>query len=518
MAVTISCQSCGYQYDGTGLQAGVQFQCTQCGNMVVVGQAPGRKAPTKGAPAARGGPAPRGPKPMGRAGGPRAAQPYGAPGAQGGPQGAAFGPPKKDNTMMIMGIIGGVIVVGMIAAIVMMTSSKENQQQQSKADDDRRAREEKEAQLKKNEQVKKDGEARIATIQAATQAGPRIAGMLASKDMTALSAMFDWTAVWEDFKNQLEKREKKPPTNPDGSPKLDKAGRPVPSDYDKFMDNPLFCDGDWEKDEKGNPTGRYKGSNIKGPDGIRQRMMGYIEMMYGGVDAQADEAAMDKQKTPAEAKFSLTLGGKVLLGRMVMIKSTAASNKYLNFYVGAAAGDTNVRILRFEDSGVLENLKQKEAAYVRKTPTNDNQFENPDRERPRDPNNPDTAGPDENPPADLAPAKKTGAACPQALINIFRDLRDGKSVTDAQIKVVQDQSRSKEDRKAFIGACVDALIDHFEKRNRMELQNLSRSLFRIYERAIGYPEKEATFDPTTFDPANDYPLRVWYDFYERYGK
>lgn len=506
---TITCGSCGMQYDGTGMKSGVQFKCTQCGNMVVVGGAGGKPMGKPMGKATRG---PGGPARAARPGMRGPAGPAGEPGQQ--PYGAPI--PKKNNSMMVFGIIGGVVVVGMIALIVVMTTGQASSQRAAKEADEQRAKEEKEKQLKANEKVKADGEERRKTIDAGTQGGERIASLLTSGDLNALGAMFDWDVVQKDFVQQLEKQSKDTPKKADGTDDLDKNGKVKASAYEKFLNDPVFCEGEWEKREDGSPSGLYKGKMPRGSDGLRQRMMEYIEKMYAKANATMDTASMEKASVKGNDRFSMTIDGKLYMGRVCMIKS-AAAGKLLNFFVGAQQGDTNVRILRFDDPQRMENLKQMEAKFQRKEqPQGADQFTNPDREKPKEGpgEEPGEEGPAE---ADLPEAKKTSAQCPQDLVNLFRDLRDGKEITNPQIRTLQDQSRTKADRKAFIGALLDVLIDKFKEGKRFECANISKALFAVWGGACGYPEKDCTYPADgNFDASNDYPLRVWYDFYNRY--
>ncbi len=512
MSATITCAACGMQYDGTGMQAGVQFQCTQCHKMVVVG-GQGK------APARPGRPGPG--KPMGRAAGPRGAgargaggpAPYGANQQQQEPGFAANAPKKGMSGPVVVGIVGGVALIAMIGLAIGLTGKKTGEAEQAKADEAKKFQEDKAAAAKKAAETNKESADRLATITAGTNQGAKIASAMAAKDMAGLGAMFDWNLLQEDFNSQLQKKEKKAPLNTDGTPKLNKDGTPVKSDYEKFMNHPLYCEGEWTKMPDGRPTGSFVGNAVRSSESIRVEVMAYIEATYGGVGANVDLEAMDQQKTPPDARFSMNLSGKVYMGRVCMIKSEASKGKFLSFYVGGLQGDTNVKIMRFEDGSALENLKQIHAKYQPKTERGSGEFENPDRVR--DPNNPDSEGP-EKPAETIAEAKKTGEQCPQSLQNIFRDISSGKEITPAQVRVCQDQARPAKERKAFIGACVDALMDLVAKSSRLEAQNLSRSLFAIYGAIVGYDEKEVTYTAQTFDQANDFPLRAWYAVYTKY--
>ena len=117
----------------------------------------------------------------------------------------------------------------------------------------------------------------------------------------------------------------------------------------------------------------------------------------------------------------------------------------------------------------------------------------------------------------LPEAQKTGGQCPRDLVNIIRDLRDGKDLTNPQVKTLQDQSRHTADRKLFIGALVDMLIDFYKEKKRTECEVISKALFKVWGNGCGYDEKTATFDRQTFDEnTTDFPVRVWYDYYTRY--
>ena len=505
---TITCGSCGMQYDGTGMKAGVQFQCTQCQAMVVVGAPAGGKKPMGKATRGPGGPARAAGRPGMRgpaAGGAPEQQPYAAP------------VPAKNNSVMMFGIIGGVIVVGLIATVIIMTTNKGSQQRAAQEAEAQREKDEKAAQERKNAEVKNDSAARTKTIDAGTQAGNTIASALANKDLTGLAAMFDWDVVQKDFCQQLEKQSKDAPTK-DGQPELDKAGKPKISNYQKFLNDPIFCDGEWEKRDDGRYSGVYIGKMPRGSDSLKARLMWYIENSYAGAGASMDTAAMEKASAKGNDKFSMTIDGKLYLGRVCMIKSAAAP-KLLQFFVGGMQGEVNVKILRFDDPQRAETVKQLEAKFQRKDEGKQDggDFSNPDRDPNKDPKTEPGTEPEGPEAPQLAEAQKTGAQCPQDLTNIFRDIRDGKELTTPQLKTLQDQSRSKKDRKAFIGALVDLLIDNFKEKKRTECEAITGALFKVWGNSCGYGEKDATYDRQTFDEnTTDFAVRVWYDFYNRY--
>lgn len=501
---TITCGSCGMQYDGTGMKSGVQFKCTQCGNMVVVGAPAGGKKPMGKPTRGPGGPA-RAARPgvRGPAGAPEQQQPFNAP------------IPKKNNSMMVFGIIGGVVVVAMIGTIVMMTTNQSSSQRASKEADEQRAKDEKARQQKEAEVKKNEGEARVKTIDAGTAGGERIASMLTNADLAGLGSMFNWDIMQKDYLKELEKQSKDQPMK-DGKPELDKNDKPKPSAYQKMLNDPLFSEGEWEKRADGSPSGLWVGRVPRGSDSLRQRIMGYIESCYAKAPANMDVAAMDKGAAKGSDRFSLTIDGVLYLGRVCMIKS-AAAGKPINFFVGSTPGDINVKVLRFDDPQRVENLKQLEAKFQRKEqPQGDDSFTNPDRD-PKKETPGDEGDPEEPTDPGLPEAKKTGAQCPPDLVNVFRDLRDGKDLTNPQLRQLQDQSRAKADRKAFIGALVDLLIDFYKEKKRTECETISKALFKVWGNGCGYDEKTATFDRQTFDEnTTDFPVRVWYDYYTRY--
>jgi hypothetical protein len=107
----------------------------------------------------------------------------------------------------------------------------------------------------------------------------------------------------------------------------------------------------------------------------------------------------------------------------------------------------------------------------------------------------------------------TGAICPPDLLNILGHIRDGRFITDAQCNVLRDQSRPKIDRKAFIGAAIDALIDFYKAGRSNECHTISDALFKVWGLASGYSVDDAVITDQT---VGDFPLRVWCDFYQRY--
>ena len=167
---TITCQSCGMQYDGSGLQPGVQFQCTQCGTMVQVG------AP---APAVRRGPArPRGPVARGGRPMPAAAPAAAAPGQ--GPVHPAYGPPPKrggGGAIIALSVVGVVLVVIVVAAVVFSSGhqaaidTKQKEQQDMLAE--RQARF-----LKESAEAKRKSDELIKPLDAAMALGEPIAAAM----------------------------------------------------------------------------------------------------------------------------------------------------------------------------------------------------------------------------------------------------------------------------------------------------------------------------------------------------
>ncbi len=138
----IACGKCGTQYDGTGMQAGAQFQCSQCGALVTVPRpAPAGVRKGRGPAGVEQRPQNRGPKstvhrsrPAGpqakktpqnfqRSGGTRAGRPQGATRSMG--RSAHFQQAQKSNTGLYIGIgVGVLVMVGLVILVFTLPNGK----------------------------------------------------------------------------------------------------------------------------------------------------------------------------------------------------------------------------------------------------------------------------------------------------------------------------------------------------------------------------------------------------------
>jgi DNA-directed RNA polymerase subunit RPC12/RpoP len=448
---TISCGSCGMQYDGSGLQAGVQFQCTQCGSMVLVGGGRAPAAPGKGRGGTRAaGPqpaaAPRGPQPAARAKagmprGPRAAA--GAPGAQ--QERQVYAAPKKSNAGVFVAVGIGVVVVGLIIAIVVFSSKPSPQEQQQTAQKSKQ-QEQKEKLAKLDAETEQKNAALTKTIKAAEDLAPAIEAALRNGDGKVLEGMFDWTVYALYVKSLWDADEEKI-----------KGG----GDKGLFRNSPLIATGTWAKGEDGRYTGKYDAVAPHGPDSLRDRLMGYL----GNFVFQAPELAMDRDKTFAALEktgLALEIGGTKYIGRKVFITFKGDGGTAKEFWVGAPEGTDNVKIINYFDKGASKKIAEKEAKNPKtddRDPSNpDRNPENPDR-NPTDPENPDNPDGMEETGMELPPLAKTNAMpTDAALENIIKDIKRGAFPNDVRLKNISGQPNRAE-KKAVFGALIDCLID-----------------------------------------------------------
>lgn len=488
------------EYDGTGLQAGVQFQCTQCGGMVQVG-APRAKGKTAG-PRAAGGPRPAGgPR---AAGGPARGGARGRPAAGGSPMGQmqaaqqkpGYGPPKKgSNAGVIVGVIVGVIALVIVLAAVFMGSgpTPEDQTKQRAADDLKKRKEE---MAKKDAEVAAENEAKLKPINAAMEQAPAIEAALRNGDAATLEAMFDWNVYASYNANWIA-------GNWGGS-------------WD-YKEAALLCVGEWVKDADGAPTGVFMGKAAHGADGLKQRVMEYIKDFYFG----AQDIKWEKARTEAHAGNSVTVGSTTYLTKPVYI-SFKGSGPEKEFWLGAPKGSTDVRIVNFIDKGAFTKLQEKEAPRQRKV--DDRDPTNPDR----DPRNPDR-DPGENPPMEDPPADpdenlpnvaKTGAMPTDAvLVNCVKELqKDGGKLNAARVSQVKGEP-NKVEKKATMGAMIDLLIDAVNKKDRNGKLNISNALYDCFQflRYEGW-EKEELVYTIGFDgqSESDIIVRRWIELYNSY--
>jgi len=489
----VSCGSCGMQFNAAGYDPGVQFQCTQCGAMVTVGAVAAAPAPV-GRPGAK------------RATGVQRRGPAGPRAARGGPpaggQDAGYQQayaPKKNNSAMFLGIGGGVVVIGIIIAIVVM-SSKPSPQESQQSSADKAFETQKEVQAKRDAEVKAKNDALKTTLNAALERGPAIETALRNSDKAALEAMFDWTN-YAGYLGDLAK-------GPEGS---------------KFLGSgPMFSTGEWEKTAEGKMTGKWTGATVHGPESLKTAVMGYIEeFLFGSPEVKFDKARSET----LEGGFSnLKINGRDYLGKKIFIEVKGAG-KIKEFWVGAPMGDDAVKIINFKDPSALTALQQK-AGKANRVVTDDRNPIRDDRDPmgddPKDPKDPgEEDGPIEDGPAEEelpAMAKTGGSPKEPALINIVNQLKDGNKLKEAQKKTIKDAKA--EDRKAMMGALIDALIDAHQSGKRREKGMISHALYETWSNfagAQGYSLDDATYDIEGRSQSDsDDVIRRWIKVYNEY--
>ncbi|MBX3461515.1 MAG: hypothetical protein KF696_16340 [Planctomycetes bacterium] len=497
---TITCGSCGMQYDGSGLQAGVQFQCTQCGSMVQVGGGASRptgvqrKGPGKTAgPKAAGRPRAAGGPPQRRAAGPVMGQPGHDPNQQQAPYGA---PRKKSNAGLFVGLGVGLVVIVLIVVIVVASSGPTPQQaQQASQDDAKKKREEEQARrdaetTKKNEELTK-------SMQASKAMGRKIEAALRGSDAAGLEGMFDWR-TYALYNGDLVKN------NPD------------------FMNSsPLIVDGDWEKLDNGKYSGKYVGRAVRGPDSLKSRLMGFFGNYFFGAEITWDEERTNHEKSA----FSLSIGGTDYLGVKVFI-DVKNRGKLKEFWVGAPRGSDQAKVINFVDPGALKTLQEKEAKNERDPRTDDRDPTNPDRDptnpnrTPRDPGPDERTDPTDNDPdADLPPVAKTGASpSDPALANAVNELKRN-ALNEARKDTVRKHT-SKTDKKATMGAIIDVLIDAVKSGDRNLKHNASKTLYDIWKSfsAADWKREDLVYDLEFGGGQNDKDdiVRRWLWTYQNY--
>lgn len=457
---TISCGSCGMQYDGSGLQAGVQFQCTQCGAMVLVGGGRAPAAPGKGRGGARpAGPQPaaaRGPQPAARA---KAGMPRGPRAAAGAQQERqVYAAPKKSNAGVFVAVGIGVVVVGLIIAIVVFSSKPSPQEQQQTAQKSKQ-QEQKDKLAKLDAETDQKNAALSKTIKACDDLAPAIEAALRNGDAKVLENMFDWTVYALYIKTLWDADEEKIKAGGGGS---------------MYRNSPLIAMGTWAKGEDGRYTGGFDATSVHGPDSLRDRVMGYL----GNFVFQAPELAMDREKTFAPLEktgLSMEIGGTKYLGRKVFITFKGDGGTAKEFWVGAPLGSDNVKIINYFDKGAAKKIAEKEAKNPKaddRDPTNtDRNPANPDR-NPEDPDNPEgTEGGMELPPLAKTNAMPTDAA----LENIIKDIKRGVYPNDARLKNISGAT-DRNQKKAVFGALIDCLIDAHNTSDRNTAARVSEIL------------------------------------------
>jgi DNA-directed RNA polymerase subunit RPC12/RpoP len=482
---TVTCSSCGMEYDGTGLQAGVQFQCTQCGSMVVVG-APATAGIKRNAarPRAAGGPPKRGPA---RAGAGRA-----APMAAGQPQederpGYGAPPAKKNNAPVIIGVVMGVAVVVVMIVVIVLSGGPDPAEQEAAFREEKKKKQKEDA-AAKDAQTKADNELVKKPMDAAIAQAPSIETLLLNQDAKAIENLFDWN-VYAGYNQTLIEK------TPD------------------FMNTPLIGVGTWEK-EGDRYTGRFLGKVGHGPDSLRERVMAYIQAYIFG----ATELKWDRAKTDAEAGgFTIEVSGKKYIGKKVFI-DYRGGGKTKEFWLGAEKGTDNVRLLNFVDLNSLKNLVTDEAKNER---TDDRNFmRDPDNRDPsRDPEDEDPEDAPSDSDGDLPKNAKTGAMpTAAACLNAYEDLKRGTKLNAARIKAVETEPK-KSEKKATMGAFIDLLIDAVKANDRAGKNRISSALWGIWQPFVpqdwGQDDMVYNID---FDGQSDADttVRRWIEVYNSY--
>jgi hypothetical protein len=486
---TITCSSCNMEYDGTGLQAGVQFQCTQCGSMVVVG-APARsgpkalgKKPTGRTRVAAGGAPKRGPA---RAGAGRA-----APMAAGQPQederpGYGAPPAKKSQAPMIMGVVMGVAVVVVMIVVIVLSSGPDPAELEAAFREEKKKKDKEEA-AAKDAQTKADNELVKKPMDAAIAKMPSIETMLLNQNAKEIEALFDWQ-VYSAYNQWL----------------IDKTP--------DFMNTPLFAVGTWEQEAGGRYTGKFLGKAGHGPDSLRERVMGYIQAYLFG----APDLRWDRAKTDADEGFTITLGAQKYIGKKVFVNYKGDGGKSKEFWLGAPKGSDQVRLYNFVDLNSLKNLVADEAKNER---TDDRSFMRDPEER--DPGrDPEPEGdPETDKDADLPKNAKTGALpTAAACLNAYEDLKRGTKLNAARIKGVESEPDKKQ-KKATMGAFIDLLIDAVKSNDRAGKNRISSALWAIWQPFVpaDWAREDMVYD-IDFDGQSDSDLSVrrWLEVYEIY--
>jgi hypothetical protein len=490
---TITCNSCGMEYDGTGLQAGVQFQCTQCGSMVQVG-APGAPRGVKRGP---GGPRAAGGVPARRAAGRAAPAAAGGPQQQFQDQQQQQGYPvarSKSNAGLFVGLgVGGVVLVLIIVVVVMSSGTTPEQAagDKKKAETDQRKKEVAEEDARRLA-VKQSYEK---TYGAVMEAGPSIEAALRGGNASTIENLFDWQAfaLYNDALIQKD-----------------------PQAYLNSKDAALLCVGDWVKGEDGQPTGVFQGKAPHGPDSLKARVMYYISEFYFG----AQDIKWERTRTEAHEGFKQPIGSTEYVGKVIYI-SFKGGGAEKEFWVAAPLGSADVRIINFRDKGAFPNLQGKEAKKERgddrRDPYNpERDPRNPDRD-PADPE-PEPEQPTD-PDANLPEAAKTGAMpTVAALLNAIDDLKRGQKLNSARIQQIEKEP-SKSEKKATMGALIDLLLDAVKANDRAGKNRISLALYDVWQPFVpqgwGKDDMVYTID---FDgqSTTDLTVRRWLDIYNAY--
>ncbi len=480
---TITCQSCGMQYDGSGLQPGVQFQCTQCGSMVQVAAAP--------APMARRAP----PRAGGRAHGGR---PMGPQGAQQGGQAMPYGPPRKSGAgggIIAIVVVAVLIVVVVIGVVVGMSSRSARIDDKEQAEKDRVAAQRAKIERENAELQRKEAELRK-PFEASLKVGEDIAGAIRSGNRTMLDSMFDWN-TFAAYNKQLADAD---PTH---------------------MNSALMAEGAWEEiDEEGKTKIKWVGKSIRTSDSLRQRALDYVEnFMFG-----AKGVHWDRGKSEIDgSRFSMAVGGAEYYGHRIFIDVEGAG-RTKEFWVGAPRGSTDVKILNFVDKSMMQKLQEKESRTVL--------VENRDflREgydttkgalgKDGKEGGADSGDPRNDPDHGLPVPVKTGdmPTLPE-LVNCVTELRRNNKLNEMRLSQIRDTQSTKE-KKATMGAFIDILIDAHKGKNRTGKYVASLALFEIWNKYgyEGWNREKLVYDMTDLNSQeeSDLIIRRWRDIYKNY--
>jgi hypothetical protein len=402
-----------------------------------------------------------------------------------------FGPPqKKGNAGLIVGIVVGLVVLVLIIVVVVASGKPSPQEvEQQKTKDAAQARKDKIA--KEDAERKKAGEKILAPIKAASEQASSIESAIRNENAPTLEGLFDWTvyAAWN--KTLVD------------DPKMGK----------KYLNNPLFGAGEWEKNDEGLYTGKYIGKAAYGPDGLKTFVMDYIKDYFFG----ASELKWEKAKTESDGgQFTLEVNGAKYYGRKVFI-SYKGGSKTKEFWLGAPPGSTDVRILNFVDGSAMKALAEVIKKKNPRRTSDQNMMRDPNETKNGDNENPED--PPQDPDANLPAAEKTGAmpVLPH-LVNAVNEMRKG-SLNRARTRAVQTEPNEKES-KATMGAFIDLLIDAVKSNDRRKKANISSTLYEIWS-GFCYQDmtKEKMVYSMSFDgqSSEDLVVRRWILVYNNYN-
>jgi hypothetical protein len=496
----VSCGSCGMQYNAAGYKPGVQFKCTQCGAMVVVaGAARGTGRMPGGPRRAAGGPV-GGP-------GPYATNPYGPP-------------QRKSNVGAMIGIGGGVAVaIGLIIVVIVASSGPspaELQQQKITAENEERRK----RTAAEDEKKRQKNALMTTTYDAALTLGNRIEELTRENNRPALEALFDWDA-YAAYNAGLAAKDK------------------------QYLVTPLFSTGkyDWVDSERKDPaTGEMKKEpllkwqvqSLHTSTTLRTAVMDYIEKFC----FNSPEVMWDRANT---AKDTGSFGGMVAGGRTYMGKKIylriKGTGKVKEFWVGAPEGDANVRVINFVDESATSNVVNEIIKVEKKSGTSSDGGPGDDRglgggfderkkreggDTRRDPEagEPGKEAPRGEQEIELPPLAKTNAKPTDArLENVLRSLVGGAHLAPAQRTTVV--SSPVAERKAMLGALIDALIDAHKAGKRLEKHSLSAALYDLWKNHANHvgtwQESDMTYEADGNKQSNsEDPIKRWLKVYAEY--